>query len=351
MALGATFCCLAFQRPAAAESPAPAESRPTEDEPDGNLMMKTLGGRQFWGDVYFFHDWRIQKSVLTGRYRLLDGADHRHAAGTLEECRQKLDEIRKSRQLPPMTGRGVIAIHGIVRSSKSFSKMRGRLRDAGYQVFGFDYPSTRVEIADSAEYLHSVIESLDGIEEINFVVHSMGGLVVRSYLANHRDPRIRRMVMVGVPNMGADMADRLRENPLYRAIFGPAGQQLVTDAAGFISRLPTPDFEFAIIAGSRGSMDGYNPLIPGDDDGTVGVSSTRLPGATDFVTVTGLHSFLMSNDAVIDHTLRFLKEGKLRETGAPHPIPRGDFSPQSPAPGEPKDEDGAEKPAKAESKP
>ena len=286
--------------------------------------MKTLGGRQFWGDVLYFRGWRIQRSVLTHHYRLLDADDYRHAAGTLEECRQKLEEIKKERKLPAMSGKAVIAIHGVVRSSKSFSKMRGRLKDAGYEVVGFDYPSTRVEISDSAEYLHSVIESLQGIEQIDFVVHSMGGLVVRSYLSKHRDPRIKRMVMIGVPNLGADMADRLRKNPLYRAVFGPAGQQLVTDPEGFISRLPTPDFEFAIIAGSRGSMDGYNPLIAGDDDGTVGVSTTRLPGAADFVTVRGLHTFLMSSDEAIDCTLRFLKDGRLRKEGPPHPIPRDD---------------------------
>ena len=29
----------------------------------------------------------------------------------------------------------------------------------------------------------------------------LGGLVVRAYLAEHRDPRIHRMVMLGVPNV------------------------------------------------------------------------------------------------------------------------------------------------------
>jgi pimeloyl-ACP methyl ester carboxylesterase len=310
----------------------PASNANTDEQPERNVMMKTLGGRQFWGDVLYFRGWRVQQSVLTHRYRLLDPDDYRHAAGTLDECRQKLAEIKKERKLAPMSGKAVVAIHGIIRSSKSFAKMRGRLTDAGYEVVGFDYPSTRVEISDSAEYLHSVLESLEGIEEIHIVVHSMGGLVVRSYLSKHRDPRIKRMVMIGVPNLGADMADRLRENPLYRAIFGPAGQQLVTDPAGFIARLPTPDFEFAVIAGSRGSMDGYNPLIPGDDDGTVGVSSTRLAGAADFATVRGLHAFLMANDESIDQTLRFLQEGRLRAEGQPHPIPKSDKRNEAGAP-------------------
>ena len=63
---------------------------------------------QFWGDVHIFHEWRIQRNVCSGHYRLLDAEDHRHASGTLPVCRVKLDEIRKSRKLPPMSGKAVI---------------------------------------------------------------------------------------------------------------------------------------------------------------------------------------------------------------------------------------------------
>ncbi len=291
-------------------------------KPKRKLAVKTLGGRQFWGDVAFFHDWRIQRNVFTGRYRLLDGNDFRHAAGTLDDCRKELDEIKKTRKLAPMSGKAVILVHGIIRSSKSFDKMRARLKKEGYQVFGFDYPSTQVSIPESAGYLAGVIESLEGIEEINFVAHSMGGLVIRSYLSSHRDKRIKRMVMLGVPNNGAHMADRMKQVLLYRAVLGPAGQQLVSDPAGFIKKLPTPDFEFAVLAGGRGNLTGYNPLVPGDDDGTLSVSSTRLPGAADFAVVACLHSFLVAHDKSIDYTVRFLKTGHLREKGDSRPIPR-----------------------------
>ena len=36
---------------------------------------KTLGGRQFWGDVHYFRGWRIQQNVFTKHYRLLDPGD------------------------------------------------------------------------------------------------------------------------------------------------------------------------------------------------------------------------------------------------------------------------------------
>lgn len=299
--------------------PVPAASDVLEDL-QRSIAVRTMGGRQFWGDVSFFQNYRIQRNVFTGHYRLLDAEDQRQAWGSLDDCRKRLEEIRIERKLPPMKGKAVIAIHGVLRSSKSFVPMLDTLKKAGYQVFGFDYPSTQVQIPEAAEYLHSCIQSLEGVEEINLVVHSMGGLVVRSYLGMHHDDRIHRMVMLGVPNKGAEMADLMKRNLLFRMIYGPAGQQLVTDPKGLIASLPTPEFDFAVIAGGRGDERGFNPLIEGDDDGTVRVVSTRLPGACDFATVKCLHSFLMRDPSVAEMTVRFLNDGQLRAQGDREPI-------------------------------
>ncbi|MCA9006917.1 MAG: alpha/beta fold hydrolase [Planctomycetaceae bacterium] len=288
------------------------------------LVMKTMGGRQFWGDVQFFQGWKIQQHVISKHYRLLDPQDQRHASGSLTDCQKRLQEIREAEEIPPMQGKAVILIHGIIRSSKSFVKMQKTCQEKGWLVVPFDYPSTQRTIPENASYLGKVIESLEGIEEIDLVVHSMGGLVVRSWLSQQDevDPRVKRMVMLGVPNRGADMADRFRSNLLFKAIFGPAGQQLVTEAnSDFIGNLPTPLFEFGVVAGGRNTLKGYNPLIRGDDDGTVAVSSTRLPGAADFIMLPVLHSFMMNDPETIAHTLRFLETGAFRESGKPQPIP------------------------------
>lgn len=306
------------------------------DQPDAepemghpNIAFKTLGGRQFWGDVQFFQRFRIQQNVFTGHFRLLDDDDVRRAWGTLDECREKLAEIRVEKNLPAMQGKAVILLHGITRSSKHMSHFIEPLTAAGYTVFPMDYPSTRVSIQDSANYLHQVLGQLDGIDEINFVVHSMGGIVVRTYLQEHvpRDPRIKRLVMIGTPNNGANLANMLSEhaNVLFKPIFGPAGQQLVADTDGFIAKLPKPDFEFAVIAGGRGDEKGLNPLIPGDDDGIVSVDSTRLPGAADSTVVTdgvcSTHTLLTANKNVVTSAVRFLTTGSLRESGERSPVP------------------------------
>ncbi|MBX3441051.1 MAG: hypothetical protein KF774_01500 [Planctomyces sp.] len=309
---------------------------PEADRGRLNIPTWTLGGRQFWGDVAFFHGWRIQHNVFTGHYRLLDPRDVRQAWGSLAACRQVLDDQQQRLGLKPMSGRAVVLIHGVVRSSKSFAAMKTALERDGAIVVPFDYPSTRMTIDSSSEYLHQTLESLEGVDRIDFVVHSMGGLVVRSYLRNHRDPRLGRLVMLGVPNHGARLANILRDVSLFKAIFGPAGQQLIEGNGEFIDSLPAPDFPFAVVAGARGDTEGYNPLIPGDDDGTVSVDCTRLAGATDFMTVPAIHSFLMGNPDVIAATLRFLSSGALRESGeaqpvcpapAPEPIPAAEPAP------------------------
>ena len=294
-----------------------------ENIPKWQIDAKTFGGRQFWGDVQFFQGYRIQQNVLTKHYRLLDPGDVRRSWGTFEDCQEKLNAIAQEKQLPAMTGKCVILIHGIARSSKSMKPMAKALEEAGYTVVNFEYPSTRVTMAESAEYLQQTISSLEGIEEINFVCWSMGGLLVRTYIDQHaedRDDRIHRMVMMGSPNQGAEMANLLRGNFAFKLIMGPAGQELVADENGTIAKLPVPDFEFAVIAGARGTKNGWNPLIPGDDDGTVSVESTKLPGARDFMTVTALHSFISHNDEAIESVKRFLQTGVFRENGERNPI-------------------------------
>ena len=320
-------------RPVVADAAEPLEESRPADSTDGDpeevsplrlrrVTDKTLGGRQFWADVEFFHSWRIQQNVLTGHFRLLDEDDYRHASGTLEACQAQLAEIRAQRKLAPMSGEAVILVHGLVRSHKSMNRLQRHLEleQAGYQSFSFGYPSTQIRIDEAADYLHRAIQSLEGIERIHFVAHSMGGIVVRSCLAQHPDPRVGRVVMIATPNLGADLADRFHRLRLFQAMFGSAGQQLVGNPEGFIAALPAPTFEFGVIAGGRGNERGYNPLIPGDDDGTVSVASTRLTGAADFVLVDRLHTFLIIDPTTRDYTVRFLKEGRFRLDAGPEPI-------------------------------
>ncbi len=295
------------------------------DEPDDApavggrdvVSLPTLGGNQFWADALFFHQWRIQRNVVSGHYRLLDGDNFRHASGTSARCRAALEQLKRERNLPPMRGKAVIALHGIADSRGVMSSLCRYLEEKGrYEVFNVTYPSTRQGIAEHAKGLASIVDCLDGIEEINFVGYSLGNIVIRRYFADElkrragkADPRFKRMVMIGPPNHGSELATRLGENKLFELLLGKAGQQLGPLWAWEASSLATPPMEFGIVAGGRGDERGFNPLLPGDDDGIVTVASTRLAGASDWILVPALHAVLPRAPKVHDYTLRFLQHG------------------------------------------
>lgn len=288
----------------------------------------TFGGKQFWSDVHFFHGWHIQCHAVTGHYRLLDPEGRRHAWGTFEACKMKLDEIRQERGFAPMRGKAVVVLHGLIRSHESMDAIADYLREkGGYQVFNVEYASTQLPIADHAKNLASVLESLKGIEEINFVAHSLGNIVVRRYLYDHLDPksgkpadrRIRRMVMLGPPNHGSVLARAFSDSTVF-GVNGIAGQELGVGWQVLSQKLVTPPLEFGIIAGGKGDDEGFNPLLNGDDDGTVRVESTRLQGAADFLLLPVLHSFMMNDFEIQERTLQFLKKGYFTTEEARQPI-------------------------------
>jgi pimeloyl-ACP methyl ester carboxylesterase len=320
--LAMTVGASAGMRVAAGAEGVPSESNMEDNEDAVQVSERgipTLGGMQFWADRSWLRGWKIQQHVYTHHCRLLDPQNGRHFSGSLEDCERALKQVKRAKRLTADRGTVVILIHGIVRSSRSFAAMAASLRHSHDVVIGFEYPSTRVPIDQSAEYLHLLIESLTAAQEIDLVVHSMGGLVVRSYLNKHVDPRLHRLVMLGTPNRGAEIADLFRTNALYRWVTGPAGQQLVTDSGGTIASLPVPAFEFAVIAGGDGK-DGYNPLLPGDDDGTVTVRSVQLPGAADSLLVPRLHTMLMRDETAITATRHFLRHGRFERNREPMPV-------------------------------
>ena len=310
------------------------DQRPSTGEEEW-IPLPTLGGKQFWADEFYFHDWRIQRNAMTGHCRLLDGNAFRHTSGTFNECRNKLAEIRKKKKLPPMRGRAVLVLHGLICTHTRMEKLVQAIRDeTDYLVFNVEYPSTRGSIAEHAQMLDKIIQSLKGIEEISFVAHSLGNIIIRRYLYDYQqthdgqiDPRLRRMVMIAPPNHGSLMALAASKNDLLAMVNGRPLQELGPEWTTTEKKLVIPPLEFGIIAGGRDDQRGFNPFLPGNDDGTVSIESARLPGAADFMVIPELHTFIMKDPMVIRCTTRFLKRGYFTTPEGRQPIPREDAPP------------------------
>jgi pimeloyl-ACP methyl ester carboxylesterase len=297
-----------------------------------NWPWRTLGGKQFWTDQRIERDWRIQRNSSTGHYRLLDPQDVRRAWGSYEACSGKLDQVRREENWEPVRGRVLIALHGLGRSRSSMGDLCAFLRresDEGLTVVNFGYASTREPLEIHAEALARVISHFPEAERIDFVAHSLGNLVIRRYFAGTgvgthptKDPRLGRIVMLGPPNQGAEIATRMQYVPLFKTVMGPSGKALASDWEELESRLAIPSIPFGIIAGGRGNDRGLNPLVTGDDDVVVRVEETRLPGARDFRVVPALHSFMMDDPDVKTLTRNFLDDGWFESEETREPIRR-----------------------------
>lgn len=294
-----------------------------------NIPTVTLGGEQFWSDELIRNGWRVQINVMTGHHRLLDNKDVRRAWGTHEQCQMKLAEFTKSEAFPPLKSKVVITMHGLIRSREAMEGIGDYLQKEGnYEWINVGYASTRRTIDQHAESLAKIIASLDGVEQIDFVCHSLGNIIVRRYLGEATvaepkwkpDPRIKRFVMLGPPNNGAELAKRFIGNKVVAMVIGPSAKQLSRDWDTVSTRLAVPKCEFGIIAGGNGSEGGLNPLVAGDDDWVVSVAETRLPGACDFRTVNLLHGQLMNNPQVQGFVLKFLQSGCFESADLRQPI-------------------------------
>lgn len=211
-------------------------------------------------------------------------------------------------------GEMVFLLHGIGKGRLDMAAMSAGLRKQGYAVVNWGYPSTKYDLETLADKLAEELGRFPGYR-IHFVTHSMGGIVVRTCMARHDLPNVGRMVMIAPPNQGAELAQFFGNWPVYRFLFGPAGQQLRPADLGQCASAGMPVCEFGIIAGGTGGSRGMNPFLPGDNDGTVTVESTLLPDAQDFAVVPYPHPVIQMMPRTIDLTVRFLNEGRFGVAG------------------------------------
>jgi len=220
---------------------------------------------------------------------------------------------------------GVILLHGLCRRKASMNRMAEHLEASGYVVINVGYPSREKEIAElSEETISAALNDprLAACARVHFVTHSLGGILVRLYFNRHDHEKLGRVVMLGPPNRGSEVVDRLGNWWLFKLINGPAGSQLGTTGASVPVNLGKVEFELGVIAGDR-SINWINSLfIKGRDDGKVSVERTKVDGMRDHVVAHVTHPFLMKNRKVIELTTRFLGDGSFAGRRPVHPFYR-----------------------------
>jgi triacylglycerol lipase len=216
------------------------------------------------------------------------------------------------------TPRQVVLLHGLGRTRRSMRRVEQTLAARGHRVINISY---KWRSGDVATLAGSVAAQLAGVGDdlpLDFVTHSLGSLVLRAAVAHGHLPlaRVGRVVMLGPPNEGSEVADALAAGKvigrMYAALVGPAGAELGTAERGIAVRLPPVEFELGVIAGNRSDNPVFSAILGGENDGRVRVDRTRVAGMVDFIVVPVGHRRLVVASTVLEQVAHFLEFGTFK---------------------------------------
>ena len=201
----------------------------------------------------------------------------------------------------------VVLLHGLGRNETAMWWLADRLEDGGYEVHRIGYNSIKTTPDEMIETVTQEINECCGEDSrtVHFVGHSLGGLLIRAYLESNRPRKLGNTVLLGTPNNGSAVADRVKDHPLVEYLL-PVATELGTDPDSLPNRLPPPDYPVGIIAGVVES-ELRQHFLPGPSDGVVPVESTKLEGMTDFIEIESWHSMMRYDSEVAEQTLHFLE--------------------------------------------
>ena len=307
--------------PCAPEQPTAAAPDTTPAQRDAAWLERMRRSREAlaWTDEAVRHEWRLQRRPGSSDWRLLGPDERVRCAGSAAECRAAFDAAA----VPPVTGDVVVLLHGLGEGRDSMKPLAKHLRaTVDATVLSYGYASVKAGIDDHAEALGRCVADLAQARRISFVGHSLGGLVIRRWhaiAAADTLARVHRVVMLGSPNQGSDLARMAARVWGVAATADGAARDLLVEWDKIAPRLAVPACDLGIIAGGKQDDVGYSGLLAGDDDAVVRVAETRLDGADDFLVVPVHHAAMMRHPEVQRATAAFLETGRFHTSAAPAP--------------------------------
>ena len=202
----------------------------------------------------------------------------------------------------------VVYVHGLwMPGSESLLLAHRLLREFGFQVHPFPYSAVTWGMEEITAHLHSFVRSLE-IPAAHFVGHSLGGLVIYRYFERYPEQIPGRVVFLGTPSIESRAAVQAARLRFVTTLMGPSvADELLRPR----ERRWTFGRPLGIIAGSQSL--GIGQFLAGFEeecDGTVGISETRLPGATDHIVLPVSHMGMLVSPRVARETGLFLTNGR-----------------------------------------
>ena len=161
---------------------------------------------------------------------------------------------------------GVVLLHGILRTSQCMRGLSLFLKKENYKVLNLEYPSSKYDILSIAKLIRPQIQ--DFADQVTNFLQSFA---------------------------------------IYKTLYGPAGQQLITDQTEFKDIFGSINYE--LIAGSSPFYYIANKIIGKESDGRVSIINTKIEGMKEHIIINSGHTMLASNKKAWQLTLSFLNTG------------------------------------------
>jgi len=202
----------------------------------------------------------------------------------------------------------VVYVHGLWMPGDESFMLRHRLaHDFGLSLHAFRYSAAFSTMDEIALSLEAFVRELRA-PAVHFVGHSLGGLVIHRFLERFPAQPAGGAVFLGTPCVASRAAQRAGR---FAPIAHFMGQSVAEELLQTQERRWQQSRPLGVIAGSHPL--GLGQLLASfeeDNDGTVAVSETRMPGASAHLVLPVSHVGMLLSARVAEETGLFLTAGR-----------------------------------------
>jgi pimeloyl-ACP methyl ester carboxylesterase len=205
----------------------------------------------------------------------------------------------------------VIYVHGLWMPGDESLFLRRRLaQEFDLTLHPFRYSAAYSTMSAITARLEGFVRELH-TPEAHFVGHSLGGLVIHRFLERFPDQPPGRAVFLGTPCVASRAAQQASR---FAPVAHLMGQSVAEELRQPRERRWTHPRELGIVAGKQAI--GVGQLLADfdeDNDGTIAVSETRMPGMSDHIVLPVSHLGMLMSARVAHETGLFLTEGRFSQ--------------------------------------
>ena len=220
-------------------------------------------------------------------------------------------DIKKPKNHSSKSNEVIILLHGACKTSGHMSHIARPVQKLGYRVYNLNY---NWRYQEATKIIKDVGVKVRYIEreynKVHFIGHSLGGLIIRGVLTNYKPANLGRVIQIASPNQGSKLAEKFKDNWIYKKLYKKVSQDLVPKSKFLKSLEPDIKYELGIIAGDSFNFFIHCLLNFKQNDGRVAIEETALEDAKDHTIINVNHNEIVKSPEALHQIQKFLTDGR-----------------------------------------